>query len=294
MRSRLPENSADKDARRRSLGADRAGQRPARFPVASLLVVSLLTAACGTGADIAVVQATAEPEIVTPEGATPETASPESEPESEEAPEPEAEAESGREEAPELPGEPFDLHVPAEGQVVGVVGVAFDDTLEVHELPGESSPLTGELANLADDVMGTGQGRLLPNSIWWRIEWESVQGWVGSGFMAYLGEVSDTTADVVALNGGVVPVTETMLDLGNVVADRVKSADPPSRVVVSVTPTVADLGEITMDVVNIGDDAVKGFRLHVFGAPGEGNFSLMSVESTALCARGVTGDGLCL
>ncbi len=255
-----------------------------RFSVTSLLVVSLFIAACGTSADVAVVQATAEPETVTPEPATPEAVTPEPEPESE----------SGAEEEPELPGEPFDLHVPADGQVVGVVGVAFDDILEVHELPGESSPLTGELPNLADDVTGTGQGRLLPNSIWWRIEWEGIQGWVGSGFMAYLGEVSDTTTDVVALNGGVVPVSETMLDLGNMVADLVKSTDPPSRVVVSVTPTVADLGEVTMDVVNIGDDAVKGFRLHVFGAPGGGNFSLMSVESTVLCGRGVTEDGLCL
>jgi hypothetical protein len=31
-----------------------------------------------------------------------------------------------------------------------------------------------------------------------------------------------------------------------------------------------------------------------FGKPTNGGFSLMSVEQTVLCTRGVTADGLCL
>jgi hypothetical protein len=62
----------------------------------------------------------------------------------------------------------------------------------------------------------------------------------------------------------------------------------------TVEPAVGDLGEVTYDVIGLGDDAVFGFRLHVFGQPGAGgDFSLKSVERTILCGRGVS-DGLCV
>ena len=89
---------------------------------------------------------------------------------------------------------------------------------------------------------------------------------------------------------------ETMTDLGNRVADLLKSEEPTSRIVVSVAPTVGDLGEITLDIVRLGDDALAGYRIHVFGEPaevGEG-FLLDSVEATLLCSRGVSEDGLCV
>lgn len=197
---------------------------------------------------------------------------------------------------PPLPGEPFDFLVPLEGEVVGVIGVAFDDTLFVHQQPGENSPLTGNLANLADDVVGTGEGRLLPASIWWRIEWQGVEGWVGSGFMARIGATIDLTAQAIELNGNAGMSAETMVDLGNQVADLLKSEEPASRVVVSVAPTVGDLGEITLDIVGLGDDALAGYRIHVFGEPEEAGdgFQLKSVEATLLCSRGISEDGLCL
>lgn len=197
---------------------------------------------------------------------------------------------------PPLPGEPFDFLVPLDGEVVGVIGVAFDDTLFVHEQPGESSPLTGNLPNLASDVSGTGDGRLLPASAWWRIEWQNVEGWVGSGFMARIGATIDFTSEVIELNGNAGMGAETMTDLGNRVADLLKSEEPTSRIVVSVAPTVGDLGEITLDIVRLGDDALAGYRIHVFGEPaevGEG-FLLDSVEATLLCSRGVSEDGLCV
>jgi hypothetical protein len=63
-----------------------------------------------------------------------------------------------------------------------------------------------------------------------------------------------------------------------------------------VTPTVNDLGEVTFDVVGLLDDSQLGWRLHIFGQPTEGGegFSLMSVEATAFCGRGVTEEGFCV
>lgn len=88
-----------------------------------------------------------------------------------------------------------------------------------------------------------------------------------------------------------------MLDLGEMVAAVFGSTDEGgSRIEMSVAPTVGDLGEVTFDVVGLADDAQLGWRLHIFGQPTEGGegFSLMSVEATALCGRGVTEDGLCV
>jgi hypothetical protein len=175
------------------------------------------------------------------------------------------------------------------------------ELIEIHEQPGENSPLTGNLPNLANDVVGTGEGRLLPASIWWRIEGEGVEGegvegWVGSAFMGRIGATIDFTAQVIELNGNAGMGAETMVDLGNRVADLLKSEEPASRIVVSVAATVGDLGEITLDIVGLGDDALAGYRIHVFGEPAEAGdgFLLDSVEATLLCSRGVSEDGLCV
>lgn len=193
-----------------------------------------------------------------------------------------------------LPGEPFDIG-PREGDVVAVIGVAHDDALNVRALPGNGEATVTSLPPTTDDVVSLGRSRLLPGSIWLEVRVGGVTGWVNSSFVAYLGGVDDVTSSVVAAAGGI-PVAETMLDLGLLAADTMASEDPPSRIVMTVAPTVTDLGEVTYDVIGLGDDAVRGVRLHVFGEPmpgGEG-FSLKSVESTVLCGRGVTADGLCI
>ncbi|HZK48399.1 MAG TPA: hypothetical protein VFD74_02205, partial [Thermoleophilia bacterium] len=138
--------------------------------------------------------------------------------------------------------------------------------------------------------------RQLPDSIWYEVQMGGITGWVSSAFVAYSGAVDDITAQVIQNLGGTAPSAETMVDLGLIVAEAMASDDPPSRIVVTVAPHVGDLGEITYDGIGLGDDALRGYRLHVFGQPdesGEG-FSLKSVESTLLCARGVTADGLAI
>ena len=66
------------------------------------------------------------------------------------------------------------------------------------------------------------------------------------------------------------------------------------RIVVVVDETVGDLREVTLDLIGLGDDALRGYRVHVLGEPVDGGFSLRNVEVTNLCARGVAEGRLCL
>jgi hypothetical protein len=77
-------------------------------------------------------------------------------------------------------------------------------------------------------------------------------------------------------------------------AEAVASTDPPSEIVLVVAPTVGDLGEVTYDVIGLGDDAVRGLRVHVFGTPITEAFTLRTVEETTLCGRGVDAEGRCV
>jgi hypothetical protein len=193
----------------------------------------------------------------------------------------------------DLPGEPVDFG-PGAGVVVAVIGVEHDDVLNVRSLPGADQAIVGEAEPLADDLVATGRHRDIGESFWFEVTRAGVTGWVNASFVAYLGSVDDITSQIVAEVGMV--GAETMLDLGELVAATRASDEPPSRITVTVAPTVGDLGEITLDVVGLGDDAITGERLHVFGTPeasGEG-FSLRSVEAQLLCSRGVTTDDLCI
>lgn len=185
--------------------------------------------------------------------------------------------------------------MPATGTELAVVGVRFDDVLNVRSGPGTSFDIIETLAPTSTEAVSLGEGRLLPGSIWWKVDVNGTVGWASASFLAMIGVTDDTTAAVVDAFG-FIPTAETMLDMGELIARELASEDPPSEIVISVAPSVGDLGEITMDVIGIGDDAVRGFRLHIFGQEDESGdaFSLKSVESTTLCGRGVTDDGLCV
>jgi hypothetical protein len=194
----------------------------------------------------------------------------------------------------ELPGEPIDVG-PAAGDELAVVGIAHDDVLNFRTAPGTDSPVLSKLPSLTRGLIATGRARSLPESIWFEVEIDGVTGWVSSAYVGHLGETDDATSEVIAAAGDT-PEAETMLDLGMIVAEAMASADPPSRIVMSVAPIVGDLGEVTFDVVGLGDDALGGLRLHVFGDPAEGGeaFVLSNVERTIICSRGVTDEGLCV
>ena len=187
-----------------------------------------------------------------------------------------------------LAGEPFDLGFPREGDVLSVVGVAFDDLLNVREGPG-NTPIVGVLDPGEGGVFASGRARLLPTTIWWEIDGI---GWANASFLAYVGQTDDATAELVA-GLGEYPTADTMAELGATVAGFFASDDPPSDVVMVVAPTVGDLGQVTFDVIGLGDDALRGFRLLVLAEPVADGFSLTSVERTSLCGRGLS-NGLCV
>lgn len=187
-----------------------------------------------------------------------------------------------------LPGEPFD-HFARPGDVLAVVGVAHDDELNVRARPGTDQAVVATADPDADNLVATGRARLLPSSIWYEVEVDGATGWVSISFVAYAGVVDDATAELTADQP---PLgAATMVELGQAVADLVATDDPPSRVIQSGPASEGDLGEVTFDVVGIGDDAVAGFRLHIFGTPSDGGdeFFLKSVERTTYCWRGLTG-----
>ncbi len=190
-----------------------------------------------------------------------------------------------------LPGEPFDAG-PQADDVLAVVGVRHDDVLDLQSAPGPGADVVAELEPLEENVVALGEGRMLADSIWYRVTVNGDTGWVDSSSVQYLGEVDDVTARIIEQIGSTPQATD-MVDLGLIVAEQVASTDPPSRIVLVAPASLGFLGEVTYDVVGLGDDSVGGFRLHVFGTPGEAGFGLKSVEQTLLCLRGVT-DGICV
>lgn len=188
-----------------------------------------------------------------------------------------------------LPGTPVDSFA-EEGDTLGVLGVANDDVLNIRAAPGTDQEIVATAEPTADDVVATGQARALTSTTWAEVMIGGETGWANVGFLAFVGGVDDATAEF--LDGAALPQTETMVELGELVADGFASDDPASEIVQSVAPTVGDLGEVTYDVVGIGDDSVRGYRLHVFGAPTESGdgFVLKSIERTTFCSRGLDGE----
>ncbi|MDX1468963.1 MAG: SH3 domain-containing protein [Acidimicrobiia bacterium] len=190
-----------------------------------------------------------------------------------------------------IPGEPIDIG-PREGDILMVVGVAHDDLLNLRALPGPDQEILGRIPPTYEDLKALGETRSLPNALWVKVSYQGMTGWVHMSFVGYMGPTDDLTHQVVADLGGY-PTATDMTALGAIVANTFASEEPASLVVIVVEESVGDLGEVTYDVVGIGDDAVLGFRIHVFGEPGTGGLSLVSAEVTTVCGRGISPDGLC-
>ena len=208
-----------------------------------------------------------------------------------------------------LPGDPIDPMFVPEGAELGAVAIAFDETLDVRELPGAEQPVVASLPPLAMRIVSNGRAQNLgPGDTWLEVTVESTVGWAPLRNLLYIGGTSDETARYESLLGGAT-TAPTMLALGQLVADAAASDDPEvtSRVVVVVAPTDGPTGEVTFDVVDFADDSIGGLRLVVTGVqqPVDGTlpptafaratvYELAGVESTLLCLRGVDTDGLCI
>lgn len=192
----------------------------------------------------------------------------------------------------DLPGDPIDFG-PAQDDILGVVGVAHDDVLNLRARPGADQAIQVGIPPLFSDLIAVGSTRQLAASMWTKVDYAGLIGWVNLRFVAYLGATTDATADLVS-SLGETPVAPTMPELGLLVAEHIVADNPDASFVMSAPASVDDLGEVTYDIVGFGDDSVRGTRIHVFGEPVDNGFALHSVEATPFCSRGVDPDGVCL
>lgn len=255
--------------------------------MALLLTLALVAAACGEGSTASTTTSGAQPSVTTTTTSAPPTSTTSTTTTI-------ATTTSLRPTTTlviELPGEPIDFG-PGAGEELIVIGVAFDDTLNVREIPGLGGPTIDRLPPTGGAV-AVGNTRLLTQSIWYEVDTGGIVGWANSRFLAYEGLTDDITAAIVSDLGGPVSA-ETMEDLAGDVAASRASTEPASDITITVGPSEGDLVEITVDVVGLGDDAVAGERLHIFATADENGFTLVAVERTLLCGRGASGDGLCV
>ena len=178
---------------------------------------------------------------------------------------------------------------------MAVVGVAFNDTLNVRMGPGTEFDVLTELKNRSDDVKATGQNRLLPNSIWFEVMVNGETGWANGSFLGYLGQSQNGTLDFARWFGqDFLPAGPSMTQLGQLVADSLKSEAPPSRITIQQAPVD---GVVVYDILDLGDDSVAGLRVTTTAAlTGEDDVKrrITRVDQQVICGRGVTADGLCV
>lgn len=196
----------------------------------------------------------------------------------------------------DLPGVPAEVSVPEPGAVLLVVGVEYDDVLNVRSLPGTDGDIVGGVEPTGE-VIATGVARDLDSGRWVEATVDGTTGWVSGRFLALgTGPVEDLTAVTIERHAGV-PTATSMPDLAQIVVDALAGDDVDGaapRVTVAVEPTSGDLEEVTVDWLGLEDDSVLGYRLHVFAIEDSGVYSLRTVEATTLCSRGVTPGGLCV
>lgn len=201
-------------------------------------------------------------------------------------------------------GQPYDIG-PAAGQPVVVVGVRYDDVLNLRDAPNAGATIVGTAAPLSQSptLLSAGSGLLFTDSAWWAIAADGTPAWVNTTFIGGLG----TTQDIFGqMYGGIVPdEAATIQALAEVIGE--KRADGPVPLVVLVTEPEADDaigGRVLFDVIGLGDDAVKGERIEmqfefVWDNPVADNRAIVghrvvALSSTAICARGLADAGLCL
>ncbi len=207
-----------------------------------------------------------------------------------------------------LPGDAADHPYVKAGSVLAVVAIRYDETLPIQSVPGTTGTELATLPPLTDNVVATGQHRLLGIADFWHeVTAAGVTGWADAQFLRFVAPTAhDVTARIVGRLGAT--PTATMEALGQVVADSVASDDEEvtSRIVIAVAPTSGPTGTVTYDVVDFPDDSGAGARLLVTGRQVTSGtlppsalrasvlYELVSVESTSMCYRAVTSDGLCV
>lgn len=179
----------------------------------------------------------------------------------------------------DLPGEVVELY-PYEGATQSVVGVEAGDTLNVRSGPGTDFGVVVELDPRSAEAVATGHNRVLDDGTTWaELTVGDDTGWANVAYLAEAGETRDITDEV-----RVSPEGSSPADIAVDVAGQRSPEEPTPRL--TVVHESQGLGVV--DLLGIGDDAAKGERITVTVEAGT-----VTVESTVLCARGVSG-GLCV
>lgn len=189
------------------------------------------------------------------------------------------------------PGEPVDFG-PMEGDRLMVIGVSHEDSLNLRDLPGTDFEVVAQIPPDYRGLVALGNTRDIGPSFWLEVDYEGTVGWVHMGFVGLEGATDDVTAYVAGQLGGR-PSAASMEELGMTVLELFASKDPSSELVLVVPESIGDVAEATYDVIGLGDDSIRGIRVHLFAEPFEGGFLLRTVEVTTICGRGVTEGGLC-
>ena len=181
---------------------------------------------------------------------------------------------------------------PHNGDTLMVVGVHYNDVLNVREGPGSDFPVVTVLEPDTTNIAALGMTWLLPGSAWYAVSADGVQGWASGSFLLQPGDIVDITIQVVERLGAV-PQSGSLIDLGLIVADAMASEEPASSIEQPARVVVGEVGEMIVDVVGLGDDAVGGFRPRVVAHETDGTWVLDRVEARLLCIRGVD-EGRCV
>jgi hypothetical protein len=199
-----------------------------------------------------------------------------------------------------LPGDAFDIGPPAES-VLDVVGVRYDDVLNLRERPDPSSPIvdTAAPASTTPKIVSTGEGRLLSRSAWWRVTVGGDEAWANLRFLGMLGATDDAFDELAAsIPSTSAPTVEEIID--DIAETRASGPEPTVELVTPIEGLDATGAQVTIDVLGIGDDAVKGERyLLTFGLTFDDPdatdrevvaYELVGALGTVICGRGVTGE----
>jgi hypothetical protein len=190
----------------------------------------------------------------------------------------------------DLPGTRFVIG-PARGQPMVVVGVRYDDELNLRTLPDPAAPVVATAAPLATTplIRSAGEGRLLDRSAWWYVSVDDRSAWANMSFLGSVASPSDAFAD---LRDQLPAVEADDLDaLVTAIAELEGGEEPRPVVTLASRPTATG---VTFDLIGLGDDAVKGLRFAITVEPTAlGSVRLTAALRTPICSRGVSG-GLCL
>ena len=182
---------------------------------------------------------------------------------------------------------------PSEGVSLAVIGVEHDDVLNVRSGPGPDEPIVATAEPTSAGLIALGRTRALPDgALWTEVRVRQMDGWVHLGFVAALAGTDDVTSAVVA-SLGEYPTSPSMREMGRLVATVFASSEPASRIVMVAPAAAGEIQDVTVDVVGVGDDSIRGYRVHVFAVAVSDGLSFYSAELTTLCTRGVTAAGLC-